>query len=157
MGNQGVPRRPSSVSTDRQPQNDDCSYNGRPKAVVIDRMEDMLKDLSLEASGRYIGASSHITMGRIISSMVQSSPADEASPSSAPGGEQGEPLSPKSADNGNQWAPPLRLDLAQLPASTADRLYVAYDRHISKRWPVFPTVFTYRTHASRSILSDPFS
>ncbi|KAJ5901924.1 hypothetical protein N7495_002452 [Penicillium taxi] len=97
MMNTAAPRRPSPVSPDRR--TDD--FDGRNMAQVdgVSHVEEILKDLSLEASGRYIGASSHIGIGKIISSMVQSTPDDQGSPESIHDS-QGEPLSPKSAHDG---------------------------------------------------------
>ncbi|KFA55431.1 hypothetical protein S40293_08905 [Stachybotrys chartarum IBT 40293] len=129
----------------------------KPRFKPSSRVEDILKDLSLDLSGRYIGASSQISMGRIISSIVQSPQADHVSSCSVQSDPE-EPLSPKSADTGHaQWDSSEPLELSRVPSKTADRLYLAYIRHISKRWPVFHTMFIFRIHESRSVISDAFS
>ncbi|KAK6062486.1 ungal specific transcription factor [Seiridium cupressi] len=118
---------------------------------------EVLRDLSIQASGGYIGASSQISMGRMISSIVQ---ARESTLSScAEGG--WEHLSPKSA---NTKAQVTGLELSQISPEIADtpraepvpQLLQSYIRHISTRWPIFQTPFIRLLHAERHTLLDAF-
>jgi hypothetical protein len=120
--------------------------HSQPNSVV-----DILRDLSIEASGGFIGAASEITMGRMIASIVQ---AKEHSEASNMGGTW-EHLSPKSANTGP--VPPNEgLEILQMSPITADRLFNGYIRHISTRWPVLQTPFIRLLHAERETLTDAF-
>ncbi|KAK6064976.1 fungal specific transcription factor domain-containing protein [Seiridium cupressi] len=122
-----------------------------PKRMAVSTVVEILRDLSIEASGGYIGASSQITMGRMISSIVQ---AREYTISSSI--ERGwEHLSPKSA-NTAPVSPSSGLDFSQVPPEIADKLLHGYVRHISTRWPILQTPFVRLLHAERYTLSDAF-
>ncbi|KAK9417016.1 putative Transcription factor domain-containing protein [Seiridium unicorne] len=122
-----------------------------PKRMAVSTVVEILRDLSIEASGGYIGASSQITMGRMISSIVQ---AREYTISSSI--ERGwEHLSPKSANTASV-SPSSGLDFSQVPPEIADKLLHGYVRHISTRWPILQTPFVRLLHAERYTLSDAF-
>lgn len=122
------------------------------REAVVSTVVEILRDLSLEASGGFIGASSQITMGRLIGSIVQ---AKEYSPSDMVKGGTWEHLSPKSA-NAAPCASEAGFELSQVPKHIADRLFQGYIRHISTRWPVLQTPFMRRLHINRDSLSDTF-
>lgn len=106
--------RPSPAPTDSR---SDAS-SPMPKRMAVTTVVEILRDLSIEASGGYIGASSQITMGRMISSIVQ---AREYSVNSAT--ERGwEHLSPKSANTATA-STTAGLELSQVPHEIADKVW----------------------------------
>ncbi|KAI1879322.1 hypothetical protein JX265_002276 [Neoarthrinium moseri] len=124
-----------------------------PKRKPVGTVVEILRDLSIEASGGYIGATSQITMGRMISSIVQAR--EYTVSNSAERGGAWEHLSPKSANTGPG---PLGggFDFAQVPPEIADKLFKGYIGHIATRWPVLQTPFMRLLHAERRTLSDAF-
>jgi len=141
------PHNLTPIDTHRSPDRP-ASSRAEPAFSTV---AEILRDLSLEASGGYIGASSQITMGRLIGSIVQ---AKEYSCNSSKG-TAWEHLSPKSANS----APPTSetdFDLSRVPTHVAERLFRGYIRHISTRWPVLQTPQVQRLHVSRDSLSDTF-
>ncbi|KAF2495865.1 hypothetical protein BU16DRAFT_560725 [Lophium mytilinum] len=118
----------------------------------VDSVVEILRDLSLEASGGYIGASSHITMGRMIGSIVKA----KESFTATNGRGIEEHLSPKSVCT--VASPPDGiLEARHVPADIAERLLKGYLKHISTRWPVLRTPYVRRLHAERLNLIDPYS
>jgi hypothetical protein len=119
----------------------------------ITSVTEILRDLSIEASGGYIGASSNITMGKMISSLVkrkdsitsnlQSGFDDEPSPRSLY-----QPFS--SIDTG----PDAHVNLMQSPL--CDKLLLGYLKHMSLRWPLLRTSFIRGLHDRRNILTRPY-
>ncbi|KAI1340155.1 fungal-specific transcription factor domain-containing protein [Xylariaceae sp. FL0016] len=144
------PKRWRSTSTRSEKQRSGGSPISPGRAAVSTVVE-ILRDLSIEASGGYIGASSQITMGRMISSIVQAK--EHTVGSDSLGG--WEHLSPKSA-NSAPVVPDAGLEFSQVPAEIADKLFNGYIRHISTRWPVLQTPFMRLLHAEREILTDTF-
>lgn len=114
----------------------------------INSVTDILRDLSIEASGGYIGASSNITMGRMIGSLVRGKAmqrgfdAQNANPKSLY-----EPTSPSHSEVGSS--------LMSSP-ETCDRLLLGYLKHISLRWPLLRTSFIRSLHANRDMLEDAY-
>jgi hypothetical protein len=114
---------------------------------------EILRNLSLEASGRYIGASSNITMGRIIGSLVKRKDSvmldprfnmdDEPSPRSLY-----EPI------GNTQLGLPNYAQLMQ--NSICDKLLLAYLKHMSLRWPLLRTSFIRGLHQRRNSLTAPY-
>jgi hypothetical protein len=118
----------------------------------VDSVVEILRDLSLEASGGYIGASSHITMGRMIGSIVKAK--ENFTATNGRGIE--EHLSPKSVCT--VASPPDGiLEMRHVPPDIAERLLKGYLKHISTRWPVLRTPYVRRLHAERHSLVDPYS
>lgn len=132
-----------------QDQADSRRRTGELTGWAATTVVEILKDLSVEASGCFIGASSQISLGRMISAMVE--PRDDDSGSVS--GDAWEHLSPKSA---NTAAGASEQGLRNPSPETAARLFNAYIRHISTRWPVIQTPFLRLLHAERDTLTDPF-
>lgn len=116
---------------------------------------EILRELSLEASGRYIGASSNITMGKIIGSLVRrkdsvmldlrSDNEDEPSPRSLY-----QPLVSNSLGSGSDDQARLMQD------PICDKLLLAYLKHMSLRWPLMRTSFIRALHQRRESLTAPY-
>lgn len=157
--------RPSPASTDSR---SDVS-SPIPKRMAVTTVVEILRDLSVEASGGYIGASSQTTMGRMISSIVQA----RGNTSNGLAEKGWENLSPKSANTVTETAT-AGLELSQIPHEIAEKvscrdpfprcflltpdlkLLHGYIRHISTRWPVIQTPFVCLLHTERRTLSDAF-
>jgi hypothetical protein len=114
---------------------------------------EILRNLSIEASGGYIGASSNITMGKLISSLVKRK---DSITSSFQSGFDDEP-SPRSLyhpfssiDTGLD----AHVNLMQSPL--CDKLLLGYLKHMSLRWPLLRTSFIRSLHDRRSILTGPY-
>ncbi|KAI2618408.1 fungal-specific transcription factor domain-containing protein [Hypoxylon sp. NC1633] len=112
-----------------------------------------VRDLSLSASGHYIGASSNITIGRVLSSVVHSQrsslPATREE-QSAPGGENPAPKSIYSTNVGDLIGVPF------LSPQVAGRLLHGYFRHIATRYPVLHSSQVVRLHNNRDSLTDEY-
>ena len=131
-------------------QNDvDMECEGYRKDKNANAVVDILRDLSLEASGGYIGASSSITMSRMVGSLVKS----RVEPS--PGLRSEEHLSPKSSSDGLIDDDTV-LELGNMPESIADKLLKGYLKHISTRWPILHSNYIRTLHHSRGVLIDPY-
>lgn len=140
--------------------------NWRRKAGRPSPLLSVLRELSIGALGEYIGATSQITMGHIISSMACAY--DQEEETERKGGQETttrvsesgawETLSPKSANVANAASksdlPPI--DIASLPSAVADKLLRGYIVHISTRWPVMHTPYLRHLHETRSSLSDVY-
>ena len=131
----------------------------RNRAQTISSVSHILRDMSLGGLGGYVGATSQITMGRIISSMMQiedhsmnDRPIEAASDE---GNNQWEHLSPKSAST-TTGTSQAAIDLAQIPVAVADKLLRGYIHHISTRWPALHSSFLRQLHQRRAALTDIF-
>jgi hypothetical protein len=118
------------------------------KQQEIGPVVDILRDLSLEASGGYIGASSSITMSRMVSSLVKTrnEPALE-SPKSV----MEVHLSPRSMSD-TTYAEEGIWELGAVPQEIADRLLRGYLKHISTRWPILHSTYIRSLHHRRNML-----
>jgi hypothetical protein len=123
---------------------EDNTRNKNANAVV-----DILRDLSLEASGGYIGASSSITMSRMVGSLVKS----RVEPGL--GLRTEEHLSPKSSSDG-AFDDDSVLELRSIPENIADKLLMGYLKHISTRWPILHSNYIRTLHHRRDTLVDPY-
>lgn len=111
-----------------------------------------VRDLSLSASGHYIGASSNITIGRVLSSVLHSQrgsiPAihDESSQ----GEDDPAPKSIYSTSTGDMIGVPF------LSPQVAGRLLHGWFRHIATRYPVLHSAQVLRLHNNRDTLTDEY-
>lgn len=119
----------------------------RQSRVATGTVMDILGDLSAEAPGAFFGASSQITMGRVISSVIQARK-QRVGISKNPTWEQLRTTASVSSDD----AP----ELPQISAGSAQRLFECYLRHVAIRWPILPTSFVHLLYTERHNLSDPF-
>jgi hypothetical protein len=110
-----------------------------------DSMVRILRDLSLETNGGYIGATSQITMGRLVGSIVKGKNYTvEADPSSShiantPGKDE-----------------PIELRLSDIPQEVADRLLIGYMKHISSRYPVLHSAWIRDLHSRRANITNAY-
>lgn len=131
----------------------------RSRAQTIGSVSHILRDMSLGGLGGYVGATSQITMGRIISSMmeigdhgVNDNPIEADSDETS---NQWEHLSPKSASTTTGMSQAV-VDLEQIPDAVADKLLRGYIHHISTRWPALHSSFLRQLHQRRAALTDTF-
>lgn len=123
--------------------------DGPTKRAEFTSVLEVLRDLSIEASGGYIGASSSITMSRMVGSLVKSK--ERGSLSLRPE----EHFSPKSLpDDG--FEDTRLIDTASLPQDIADKLLKGYLKHISTRWPILHSAYIRSLHSRRSTLTDSY-
>lgn len=144
-----TPRPPKRLCIDAS-LSDHHMLDGRndTKKREVNTVVDILRDLSLEASGGYIGASSSITMSRMVGSLVKSN-TDQLAGSKLSTEEH---LSPRSASDGTLLDEGL-WDLGSVPQEIADRLLRGYLKHISTRWPILHSNYIRSLHYRRNMLS----
>ncbi|KAI1642258.1 fungal-specific transcription factor domain-containing protein [Daldinia loculata] len=112
-----------------------------------------VRDLSLSASGHYIGASSNITIGRVLSSFVHS---QKSSISASHEGsiiqieDNPAPKSIYSTTAGDIIGVPF------LSPQVAARLLHGYFRHIATRYPVLHSTQVVELHNNRDNLTDEY-
>lgn len=110
-----------------------------------DSMLRILRDLSLETNGGYIGATSQITMGRLVGSIVKGknySSREELSPSQ-------ESYLPEKEES-------KELRLSDIPTEVADKLLLGYMKHIATRYPVLHSAWIRDLHSRRSSITSAF-
>lgn len=116
---------------------------------------DVLRNLSLDASGGYLGSSSTISMGRLVADIIkqrgnnardfvrekkQSYPSDEGSPQSINAMD-----SPTNS---------ISMEPISLPPEVAHRLLDGYFQHVSTRWPVLHSAQILDWHSRRDSIDD---
>lgn len=123
----------------------------RPNESIVDSIVHVLRDLSLDASGGYVGPSSTITMGRMMRSIWTAKhesglpppyePLVRLSPMPANGDTQACYAIADNYDADNGLHSPLRKGFASLVSSrTAEKLLDGYLEHFSTKFPVIHTV-----------------
>ena len=124
---------------------------------------EMVRDLSIGGFGGYVGSTSQITMGRMIGFMMGSQRRSsvrtlsglEPEDSSVSTRGDWEHLSPKSASTGLNGSKAV-IEIPQIPADIADKLFFSYVRHISTRWPVVHPLYARYLHGNRATLLDAY-
>ncbi|KAE9371651.1 hypothetical protein N431DRAFT_410583 [Stipitochalara longipes BDJ] len=104
----------------------------------------ILRDLSLETNGGYIGATSQITMGRLVGSIVKGkkySIREDLSPSPT--------YFPDRDDS-------AELRLSDISPDVADRLLVGYMKHIATRYPVLHSAWIRDLHSRRHCITNAY-
>ncbi|KAK8056216.1 transcriptional regulatory protein [Apiospora rasikravindrae] len=112
-----------------------------------------VRDLSLSASGHYVGASSNITIGRVLNSVVQSQRTSIANEhDSHIVGDEDDPA-PKSV-----YSAQLSdfVGVPMISPNVAHRLLEGWFRHIATRYPVLHTARVLELHANRDNISDEY-
>ena len=108
-----------------------------------------VRDLSLSASGHYVGGSSNITIGRVLKSVVNS---ERTTTHSAKDEQQDDPA-PKSVystSSGEMIGVPI------LSNNVATRLLQGWFRHIYTRYPVLHSARVIQLHNNRQNLTDEY-
>lgn len=111
-----------------------------------------VRDLSLSASGHYVGASSNITIGRVLNSVVNSERANAPTINDEHHQEQSDPA-PKSVystSSGEMIGVPI------LSPSVATRLIQGWFRHIYTRYPIIHSARVMELHSNRDNLVDEY-
>ncbi|KAK3627881.1 hypothetical protein LTR22_022546 [Elasticomyces elasticus] len=108
-------------------------------------MSRILRDLSLEANGGYIGASSHFTIGRLMSSIVRGKrrTLQEAD-------------SPKQGAHGPSRSECSDIKLADVPPDVASKLFYGYMKHVATRYPVLQSSWIHDLHRRRESISNAY-
>lgn len=111
-----------------------------------------VRDLSLAASGHYVGGTSSIGIGRILNYVVQSQ---------QPATQQSEVLEIASPEDPSPRSmSDARLEqmitLANMDDRTADRLVQGWHRHIATRYPIIHTSRLQSLHSNRTRLTDSY-
>ncbi|KAI1496216.1 fungal-specific transcription factor domain-containing protein [Biscogniauxia marginata] len=122
--------------------------------VADDDGNDLLvavRDLSLSASGHYVGASSNITIGRVLSSVVHSQRASNPFGRDDPSGQDEDDPAPKSV-----YSTSLSdmMGVPYISPSVATRLLQGWFRHIATRYPVIHSARLLELHNHRENLTD---
>lgn len=125
-----------------------------PRRPDFHTVVEILRDLSLEASGGYIGASSSITLSRMVGSLVRGNDSLRASRTTSP--QPDGHLSPKSYSDAPASAEHWAVDMARIPQDVADRLLRGYLKHISTRWPILRSTYIRDLHSRRANLFNSY-
>ncbi|RDW76111.1 hypothetical protein BP5796_06932 [Coleophoma crateriformis] len=120
-----------------------------------DSLSSVLRDLSLEATGGYIGASASISMGRMVTSIVKGREQEGVSRGMTGVQSRVEPLEQsvfrKNTDIVIGHEEPMLVSRA-----VADRLLTGYMKHISTRWPILYTPQLRRLDANKDFIEDTY-
>ena len=123
-----------------------------PSPSSSESFVDVLRDLSLSAGG-YVGASSSLSMGRMLGSIVN----DKDASLMFGGRAFDEYLSPKSNHATLDSIEERVITLAEIDDEAGERLLQGYFKHISTLWPLLRSRDVRRLHSCRRQLTDPFS
>ncbi|KAK5766081.1 hypothetical protein LTS12_003827 [Elasticomyces elasticus] len=108
-------------------------------------MSRILRDLSLESNGGYIGASSHFTIGRLMSSIVQGKRRTLQ-----------ETDSPERGAHGPSRSECPDIKLADVPPDVASKLFYGYMKHVATRYPVLQSSWIHDLHRRRESISNAY-
>ncbi|KAK5708978.1 hypothetical protein LTR17_020204 [Elasticomyces elasticus] len=108
-------------------------------------MSRILRDLSLESNGGYIGASSHFTIGRLMSSIVQGKRRTLQ-----------ETDSPDQGAHGPSRSECPDIKLADVPPDVASKLFYGYMKHVATRYPVLQSSWIHDLHRRRESISNAY-
>lgn len=118
----------------------------------VNSVSSVLRDLSLDANGGYIGASSHVTMGRIFDSLAKGRRCHSRQGAASDGIVNGNLTS--LAFGQSSYVETGSIEVAEIPSDIATRLVLGYKKHISTRWPVLYLKWVFNIHSRRHSLSD---
>ncbi|KUJ14911.1 uncharacterized protein LY89DRAFT_649498 [Mollisia scopiformis] len=110
-----------------------------------DSMVRILRDLSLETNGGYIGATSQITMGRLVGSIVKGKKYSIR-----------EDLSPSQITYTPEKDGSTEFPLSDVPPYIADRLLDGYMKHIATRYPVLHSAWIRDLHSRRNFITNAY-
>ncbi|KAK5111251.1 hypothetical protein LTR62_005279 [Meristemomyces frigidus] len=110
-----------------------------------DSMARILRDLSLESNGGYIGATSHFSIGRLVSSIVQGK-----QHAFGQDGNREQINPPSTADNH------VEVRLSDIPANVATKLFYGYLKHVATRYPAIQSTWLYELHNRRHRITNPY-
>jgi hypothetical protein len=139
--------------SDELSSSDEQGYKENSEQDRAESLVGVLRDLSLDANGGYIGASSSITMGRMVGLLVKNMENNKASSPKALQGQKN--LSPKSGYNRDSTTIDFdNMEPMLATAEAADRLLNGYLKHVATRWPVLHSAHIRRLHTDRNTVAD---
>ncbi|RDW70997.1 hypothetical protein BP6252_07560 [Coleophoma cylindrospora] len=118
----------------------------------VDAMIGVLRDLSLDANGGYMGATAHITIGRLVGSIVKGKNSVRASSDISSVKEH---LSPSTIMDDEAFEY-YDSAFARIPTYTADQMLSGYMDHISTGFPVVHSLKIKDIHSRRAMLDDVY-
>ncbi len=139
-------------------QNAISTHPGQPSLQIQqpdDDANDILiavRDLSLSASGHYVGGSSNITIGRVLNSVVNSERRSGSVVKDEHFQDQSDPA-PKSVYSTTSGE---MIGIPILSHSVATRLLQGWFRHIYTRYPVLHSAHVVELHNNRDSLTDEY-
>ncbi|KAK8076500.1 fungal-specific transcription factor domain-containing protein [Apiospora phragmitis] len=142
--------KPSPAPSDSRSDIMSQSFSQQPR-VPTGTVMDILGDLSIEAPGAFFSTSSHITMSRVIASIIRAREERAGAPKQL-AWEQLSPDTETTSSASSDDAP----EFLQISAGNAQRLFDCYLSHFATRWPVLQTSFIRLLHTERDNLSDAF-
>lgn len=133
-------RRDASISSEEAEEPDEGM-------IGVDTMVGVLRDLSLDANGGYMGATAHITIGRLVGSIVKGKNSARASSEISSVKEHIVPRT--TTDDEPEYADSA---FTHIPAHIADRMFVGYIQNISTGFPVLHSLKIKDIHTRRGSL-----
>lgn len=127
------------------------SSKGEEEEEKVESLGTVLRDLSLDANGGYIGASSHVTMGSLFGPLAGVPQKRRQERPMSVGNIMTGSLTPPSTFDSEDSA---TIALAEVPTTMANRLLSGYLKHISTRWPVVHSVWVQDLHSRRDNLTS---
>lgn len=116
----------------------------------INTMIGILRDLSLDANGGYMGGTAHITIGRLVGSIVKGK--NTVRQSSATSSVKDHLYPSVGEDDSEQ----TETAFTRFPSHMADRCVDGYLKHVSTRFPVIHSPKIKDLHTRRNILDDVY-
>lgn len=141
---------PARLEKSASPSRDERSYSTLDWQGDINPIVSILRSLSLDANGSdYIGASSHVALGRLFNFLGR----DTATVSSSGTQRPAQANLPRRATENLVTEP---IDFTDVPPDVADRLFAGYLKHIATRFPIVHSVWARELHLGRQSLTDAF-
>jgi len=105
----------------------------------------ILRDLSLDTNGGYIGATSHVTLGRLVGSIVKRKRQSV-----------GDGHSPNQIFNqsGSEDSPEIRL--SDVPPDMATKLFHGYMKHVATRYPALHSTWIHSLQSRRASIDNAY-
>lgn len=116
-----------------------------------DSIVSAVRDLSIDASG-FVGASSTITLGRMLGDVIGSKQQLDLSMSP----DQKWEVGPRSVATETVYSSPGDTVTFFVTPKVADRLFAAYLAYFATNYPVANSVFIRDLHTRRDFLTDPY-
>lgn len=121
----------------------------------VDSVVSVLRSLSLDVNGSgYVGASSHIALGRLFNFVGKKWHEDGGR--QRRNSRQHQPSARPTTSTSAAAGADERVDFADIPSDTAERLFSGYLKHIATRWPVVHSLWARDVHDRRHSLTDDF-
>lgn len=146
--------QPQPKETETQPDSSITSEDPEERdeeMIGVNMMVGVLRDLSLDANGGYMGATSHITIGRLVGSIVKGKNSARASSEISSVKDH---IVPKlMTEDDHEYTDSA---FTRVPAHVADRMLTGYIQNISTAFPVIHSVKVKDIHARRYSLEYVF-